>query len=71
MPAVGHALLGLLAREPLSGTEPTGQIKARVGAFWSTSHSQVSPSLPGRMRRARSSTGWSSSGTAPPKRSAR
>ena len=43
--ALGFALLGLLARQPLSGSELTSQIKERVGPFWSTSHSQVYPEL--------------------------
>jgi DNA-binding PadR family transcriptional regulator len=45
MHALGYALLGLLAREPLSGYELTSQIKDRIGPFWSTSHSQVYPEL--------------------------
>jgi DNA-binding PadR family transcriptional regulator len=45
MNALGYALLGLLAREPLTGYELTRQLKDRVGAYWSTSHSQVYPEL--------------------------
>lgn len=45
MNTLGYALLGLLAREPLTGYDLTNQIKSRVGAFWTTSHSQVYPEL--------------------------
>lgn len=45
MNTLGYALLGLLAREPLSGYELTSRIKERVGFFWSTSYSQVYPAL--------------------------
>ena len=45
MSTLGYALLGLLARQSLSGYELTGQIKGRVGPFWSTTHSQVYPEL--------------------------
>lgn len=45
MSTLGYALLGLLAREPLSGYELTGQLKGRMGPFWSTTHSQVYPEL--------------------------
>jgi DNA-binding PadR family transcriptional regulator len=45
MDTLGYALLGLLAREPLSGYELTSRIKERVGYFWSTSYSQVYPAL--------------------------
>ncbi len=45
MSALGYAILGLLAREPLSGYELTSQIKERLEPFWSTSHSQVYPEL--------------------------
>lgn len=45
MSTLGYALLGLLAREPLTGYELTSQLKGRVGSFWSTTHSQVYPEL--------------------------
>lgn len=45
MSALGYALLGLLARESLTGYELTSRIRERVGPFWSTSHSQVYPAL--------------------------
>ncbi len=45
MTTLGYALLGLLAREPLSGYALTSQLKGRIGPFWSTTHSQVYPEL--------------------------
>jgi len=45
MNALGYVLLGLVAREPLTGYELTSQLKERVAFFWSTSHSQVYPEL--------------------------
>lgn len=45
MTTLGYALLGLLAREPLTGYQLTSRIKERVGPYWSTSHSQVYPAL--------------------------
>lgn len=45
MSTLAFALLGLLAREPLSGYDVTRHIRERVGFFWSTSHSQVYPEL--------------------------
>lgn len=47
MSTLGYALLGLLAREPLTGYELTGQLKGRMGPFWGTTHSQVYPELSG------------------------
>lgn len=40
-----YALLGLLARQPLTGYDLTSQLKSRLGPFWSTSYSQVYPAL--------------------------
>lgn len=45
MSALSFALLGLVAREPLTGYELTRLLKERVGFFWTTSHSQVYPEL--------------------------
>ena len=45
MSTLNYALLGLLAREPLTGYELTSQLKGRMGPFWSTTHSQVYPEL--------------------------
>jgi DNA-binding PadR family transcriptional regulator len=42
---LGFALLGLLAREPLSGYELAQQMKTRVNFFWQASHSQIYPEL--------------------------
>ncbi len=43
--ALGFALLGLLARGPLSGYDIAGQLKAGVGPFWHARHSQIYPEL--------------------------
>lgn len=45
MNALGFALLSLLGREPLSGSEPTARLRERIAPFWSTSHRQVYPEL--------------------------
>ncbi len=45
MTALGYTLLGLFARESFSGYALTGQLKGRIGPFWSTTHSQVYPAL--------------------------
>jgi DNA-binding PadR family transcriptional regulator len=42
---LGHALLGLLARESLSGYDLTRLMRARVGFFWQARHSQIYPEL--------------------------
>ncbi len=42
---LGFALLGLLARGPLSGYDIAGQLKAGVGPFWHARHSQIYPEL--------------------------
>ena len=42
---LGYALLGLLAREPMTGYELTRRLRAPVGYFWSATHSQVYPEL--------------------------
>src|ERR671932_705397 len=42
---LGFALLGLLARGPLSGYDIASQLKRRVGPFWHARHSQIYPEL--------------------------
>ena len=42
---LGYALLGLLAREPLSGYDLAQRLKGRVGFFWQARHSQIYPEL--------------------------
>jgi DNA-binding PadR family transcriptional regulator len=42
---LGHALLGLLAKQPLSGYQLSRRLKAPIGYFWAASHSQVYPEL--------------------------
>lgn len=43
--ALGYALLGLLARESLTGYELTGRMRERIGFFWTARHSQIYPEL--------------------------
>jgi DNA-binding PadR family transcriptional regulator len=45
MNALGYAVLGLLAREPLSGYDLKKRMEQRVGFFWSARHSQIYPEL--------------------------
>jgi len=45
MTTLGYALLGLLAREPLSGYDLARQLKHPVGFFWPARHSQIYPEL--------------------------
>jgi DNA-binding PadR family transcriptional regulator len=45
MTTLGFALLGLLAREPLSGYDLAQQLKKPVGFFWHARHSQIYPEL--------------------------
>ena len=45
MSSLGYALLGLLAREPLSGYDIKQRMGRRVGNFWSASHGQIYPEL--------------------------
>jgi DNA-binding PadR family transcriptional regulator len=42
---LGYAILGLLAREELSGYDLSGRMGARVGYFWEARHSQIYPEL--------------------------
>ena len=45
LPTIGYALLGVLAREPLSGYDISRRMKASVGAFWQAQRSQIYPEL--------------------------
>lgn len=45
MTTLGYAILGLLAREALSGYDVTQRMKGRVGFFWGAGHSQIYPEL--------------------------
>lgn len=45
MNTLGYALLGLLAREPLSGYDLKRRMEERLGFFWSARHSQIYPEL--------------------------
>jgi len=45
MTTLGFAVLGLLARESLSGYDVTQRMKGRVGFFWGAGHSQIYPEL--------------------------
>lgn len=42
---LGFALLGLLAREPLSGYDLAQRLRGRIGFFWQARHSQIYPEL--------------------------
>jgi DNA-binding PadR family transcriptional regulator len=42
---LGYALLGLLAREPLSGYDLARLMRTPVGFFWHARHSQIYPEL--------------------------
>lgn len=42
---LGYALLGLLAREPLSGLDLARALQERISYFWHARHSQVYPEL--------------------------
>jgi DNA-binding PadR family transcriptional regulator len=43
--ALGHTLLGLLAREPASGLDLARALQQRIAFFWHARHSQVYPEL--------------------------
>ena len=45
MTTLGYAVLGLLAREALSGYDVAQRMKGRVGFFWGAGHSQIYPEL--------------------------
>lgn len=42
---MGFALLGLLARQELTGYEISARMRAPIGYFWSARHSQIYPGL--------------------------
>jgi DNA-binding PadR family transcriptional regulator len=42
---LGYAILGLLAREPLSGYDLASRTRERLGFFWQARHSQIYPEL--------------------------
>jgi len=42
---LGYAILGLLARESLSGYDLRNRMRDRVGFFWEARHSQIYPEL--------------------------
>lgn len=42
---LGYALLGLLARESLTGYELAARMRERIGFFWGAGHSQIYPEL--------------------------
>jgi DNA-binding PadR family transcriptional regulator len=42
---LGYALLGLLAREPLSGLDLARVLERQVAYFWNARHSQIYPEL--------------------------
>lgn len=45
MSILGYAILGLLAREKLSGYDVKQRMGGRVGFFWEARHSQIYPEL--------------------------
>lgn len=45
MSTLSYAILGLLARESLSGYDLTSRMRDRVGFFWEARHSQIYPEL--------------------------
>ena len=45
MSTLSYALLGLLARQPLSGYDLAQYMKKRVGQMWSALPSQIYPEL--------------------------
>lgn len=45
MTTLGYAILGLLARESLSGYDVTQRMRGKVGFFWGAGHSQIYPEL--------------------------
>ena len=50
MSTLSYAILGLLARESLSGYDLTNRMRDRVGFFWEARHSQIYPEL-GRLEK--------------------
>ncbi|MGI8768408.1 MAG: PadR family transcriptional regulator [Propionibacteriaceae bacterium] len=45
MSVLRHALLGLLAREPMTGYQLSRALERTIGYFWHANHSQVYPQL--------------------------
>ena len=45
MTTLGYMLLGLLAREPMSGYDLAMQLKKHFTPFWPISHTQIYPAL--------------------------
>lgn len=45
MNTLSYALLGLIARKPLSGYDLMRQMRERVGPLWPVGHSQIYPAL--------------------------
>ena len=45
MTTLSYMLLGLLAREPMSGYDLTAQLKKHFAPFWPISHTQIYPAL--------------------------
>ncbi len=45
MNTLSYTLLGLIARQPLSGYDLTRQMRERMGLLWPVSHSQIYPEL--------------------------
>jgi DNA-binding PadR family transcriptional regulator len=42
---LGYAILGLLARQPLSGYDLAARLKTPVGYYWTAQHGQIHPEL--------------------------
>jgi DNA-binding PadR family transcriptional regulator len=42
---LGYAILGLLARQPLSGYDVAARLKVPVGFYWTAHYSQIRPEL--------------------------
>lgn len=42
---LGHALLGLLVRQPLTGYDLAARMRHPIGYFWTARHSQIYPEL--------------------------
>jgi DNA-binding PadR family transcriptional regulator len=45
VPTLGYALLGLLARQPLTGYDLAQQLKEPISFFWEARHTQIYPQL--------------------------
>jgi DNA-binding PadR family transcriptional regulator len=64
LPTLGHALLSLLAREPLTGYGLAKLMKEPIGFFWEAQHSQIYPQL-AELQRIGHVTASTSSGPGP------